>query len=214
MPRYPFMLEPDQLIWLCHAIDVTREAGARDGGQGCIVEVGVARGQTSTFLLTHMQLHGDRRPYYCIDTFSGFTAADRDHEVSQRAKPAAALNGFTVNDRAAVEQNLKRQGFDNAIVIEADAGAFGWSRIAPIDVLLLDVDLYRPTKAVLTASRPHWSSWAHVLVDDVKPDDIFDGAHQAYVEFCEEQRLPIRLVGGKAGVVAPPEQAVAKEGET
>jgi hypothetical protein len=208
IPRYPFMVQPDQLIWLCQALDRTREARARAGsGQGCIVEVGVARGQTSSFLLTHMRHHGDNRPYCCIDTFQGFTPSDVAHEVDQRGKSAISLRGFAVNDRALIEQSLKRQGFSNVVVIEADAGRFEWSNLPPVDVMLIDVDLYRPTKAVLVNSQPHWAPFAHVMVDDVKDGTQFDGAHQAYTEFCNEQHYPPRMIGTKAGVLVADQHA-------
>ncbi len=197
LPRYPFMLEPDQLIWLCDAIDRTRASG----GIGCIVEVGVARGQTSAFLLTHMCHRGDSRRYYCIDTFQGFMPADVAHEISNRGKGSLSFGGFAVNDRGLVEQNLQRQGFGNAAVIQSDAGAFDWSSLPPIDVMLIDVDLYRPTKAVLANSQPHGSPFARVMVDDVKTGTVYDGAEQAYAEFCKERGFPLRPVGGKAGVI-------------
>jgi hypothetical protein len=41
------------------------------------------------------------------------------------------------------------------------------------------------------------------MVDDVNDDDLFDGAKQAYVEFCNEQGAVIRAVGSKAGVFQP-----------
>src|ERR1700730_17088792 len=72
-PRYDYNIEPTQLAWLCRAIEDTRTAHASDvSTQGCVAEVGVARGMTSVFLLEHMRQIGDKRTYVCIDTFSGF----------------------------------------------------------------------------------------------------------------------------------------------
>jgi len=207
IPPYSPMLETDQLIWLCDAVDRTRAAATG----GCIVEVGVARARTSSFLLAHMREHGDKRPYYCIDTLQGFTASDVAYEVEQRGKPAGALTGFAVNDRDLIELGLRRQGFDNVVVVEADAGAFDWSKLPPIDVLLVDVDLYKPSKAVLAASQAFWSHVARVMVYDMRSDTAFDGAHQAYMEFCAERRYSPRLVGTKSGVILPSEQTVPPE---
>ena len=209
LPRYPFMLEPEQLIWLCEAINRTRDARAPGyPGTGCIVEVGVARGQTSTFLLTHMRHRGDTRQYYCIDTFCGFTSSDIEYEVSQRGKAEHVLfDGFAVNNRALFDANLKRQGFSNVVTIQADASAFDWSNLPPIDVMLIDVDLYKPTMAVLTNSQPYWAPFARIMVDDVKSGTVYDGANQAYSEFCGDRNLPLRTVGNKAGVIVSDEPA-------
>jgi hypothetical protein len=89
--------------------------------------------------------------------------------------------------------------------------------------MLIDVDLYRPSKAVLVNSQPHWAPFAHVMVDDVRDGTQFDGAHQAYVEFCNEQHYPLRMIGTKAGVLvadqhsgaaAPPLADVSLAGAT
>jgi len=82
-----FGTNPDQLSWLVQAIHATRG----NSPAGSIVEVGVARGMTSAFLLEHMKQTGDRRPYVCIDTFSGFLEADVDHEVKMRRSSHGGL---------------------------------------------------------------------------------------------------------------------------
>ena len=56
------------------------------GNKGCIVEVGVARGMTSVFLLQHMRHLRDNRTYFCMDTFAGFVQKDVDYEVKFRHK--------------------------------------------------------------------------------------------------------------------------------
>jgi macrocin-O-methyltransferase TylF-like protien len=200
-PRYSYNIEPAQLAWLCKAIEDTRTLrGSENTTPGCVVEVGVARGMTSVFLLEHMRQIGDRRPYICLDTFSGFTSGDIKHEVMFRGKMSSHFRGFQYNQKNIFENNLRKCGFENVIVYECDAGKFDWQRIPLIDVMLLDVDLYLPTKAVLANSFDHWSKWAHVMLDDVCPGGDYDGAMEAYRDFCEAKGFPELKIGNKGGI--------------
>ncbi len=128
--------------------------------------------------------------------------------MRERGKGDFSFHGFSVNDRDLVERSLKRQGFANVSAIEADASRFDWASLPPIDVMLIDVDLYQPSKATLVNAQPYWSPFARVMVDDVKDGTPFAGAHQAYVEFCDEQNYPLRMVGTKGGIVIADEHAV------
>src|ERR1700730_10078460 len=68
-PRYYYNIEPAQLAWLCEAIAASKShATFKQPVQGCVVEVGVARGMTTVFLLEHMKKIGDTRTYVCMDT--------------------------------------------------------------------------------------------------------------------------------------------------
>jgi hypothetical protein len=165
------------------------------------VEVGVARGMTSVFLLEHMRQTGDMRTYVCVDTFSGFTKQDVAHEVKVRGKKHNHFRGFKYNNKEIFENNLRKCGFDNFSVFECDAGTFEWGEIPIIDVMLLDVDLYAPTKAVLENSIEHWSKSARIMIDDISPGGDYDGAFQAYHEFCESTGLPEMRIGKKGGVI-------------
>jgi len=194
-PRYAYNLTPAQLSWLCDAITATK-----DDAEGCIVEVGCARGMTTAFLLQHMSNIGDRRPYICIDTFSGFTDADVDFEVKERGKKASEFYGFTYMDAEVFRHNILKLGHRNCQVFVGDAADFDWSIIPEIAVMLVDVDLFLPTKAVLERSASRWAAGARIMVDNVKPDRDFDGAHQAYHEFCRARGLSASLVGDRSGV--------------
>jgi hypothetical protein len=201
-PRYGYNIEPAQLAWLCDAIKETRTVGSFDNQQsGCIVEVGVARGMTSVFLLEHMKQMGDRRAYVCLDTFSGFTRRDVEHEVKVRGKEWNHFRGFQYNQKKIFEENLRKCGFDNVVVHECDAGEFDWRGIPLIDVMLLDVDLYVPTKAVLANSFERWSKRARIMLDDISPGGDYDGAFQAYREFCKSNGFPEVKIGNKGGVI-------------
>ena len=73
--------------------------------------------------------------------------------------------------------------------------------MGPLAVVLLDVDLYLPTLRTLEAIYPLLVPGGVILVDDCQPDQVFDGALQAYSEFTEARNLPFEVVGGKAGLI-------------
>jgi hypothetical protein len=200
-PRYNYNIEPAQLAWLCMAIEHTRTHTSNAAEKGCVVEVGVARGMTSVFLLEHMRQIRDERTYVCVDTFSGFTRRDVEHEVNIRGKNRSHYRGFSYNQKEIFESNLAKCGFKNVLVIQADAATFDWGRLPPIDVMFLDIDLYLPTKAVLENSFGRWSNGAYVMLDDVQPEGDYDGAFQAYLEFCAAKGLPKAKIGNKGGII-------------
>jgi O-methyltransferase len=198
-PRFPlFGMQPAQLAWLVQKIDETRR---QNPTRGVIVEVGVGLGMTTVFLLEHMKLSGDTRPYYCIDTFGGFLEKDLAFEEQHRGKVRREMEGrFAYNKREIFESNMRKAGYANPVVICADASTMDFSTIAPIDVMLLDVDLYVPTKAVLSQIPKFLNSRGYLMVDDCQPDSLWDGSDQAYNEFVQSQARPRMIVGTKGGV--------------
>lgn len=196
-PRYDYGIDPAQLSWLVTAIDATRS----NAKPGSIVEVGVARGMTSAFLLEHLKRSGDKRRYVCIDSFAGFIPSDVDFEVNQRSKRPDVYGAFSYNDVDVFTANLNRVGYPRLQIHKGDASAFDFATIAPVDVMLLDVDLYVPTLNVLRNSLPHMNSPAYVMVDDCMDSNIYDGALQAYREFCQERGIGMRVVGTKGGII-------------
>lgn len=196
-PRYAYNIDPAQLCWLVEAIDKSR-ANARPGA---IVEVGVARGMTTTFLLEHMKRSGDNRTYACIDSFEGFVESDIEYEVNTRNKHKADYGGFRYNDVEVFKGNLAKNGYANVHVHKGDASAFDFASIAPVDVMLLDVDLYVPTRNVLKNVWDRLNDKAFVMVDDCMEGNIYDGGYMAYKEFCGEKRLTQSVVGTKGGVI-------------
>jgi hypothetical protein len=198
-PRFPlFGMQPAQLAWLVDKIDDTRRENKTPG---VVVEVGVGLGMTTVFLLEHMKLCQDTRPYYCIDTFGGFLKKDIDFEEKHRSKDRREMEGrFAYNKMEVFENNLRKAGYANPVVICADASAMDFSQIAPIDVMLLDVDLYVPTKAVLWQIVKSLNTRAYIMVDDCQPDSLWDGSDQAYNEFMLSRAKPRLIVGTKGGV--------------
>jgi len=190
-PRYPYQVEPAVLAATLSLIDQTRSAG------GSVIEVGVAKGDTSVFVLEHMRSVGDDRPVVFVDTFDGFTPESIDHELSARGKPPQPLRSYRYGDRGVFERKLRRLGYENFEIVEGDAARFDWARVAPIGAMLLDVDLYLPTKAILEAAHPLLCAGGGIVVDDCLPGRPWDGAWQACTEFCNERALTSTVVGSQ-----------------
>jgi O-methyltransferase len=194
-PRYPYYLNPAELAFLCDAISLTRETG------GSIIEIGVAKGDTSIFLLEHLRTTQDDRSLHLIDTFSGFTQDSLEYEIRNRAKAPKDMGAFRYGDQAIFEQSLRQRGYSSFRSLKADAARVDYSQFAPIAVVLLDIDLYLPTKAVLEAISPHMARPGFILVDDCRPDTPWDGALLAYREFIEAHGHAPVFIGEKGGVI-------------
>jgi len=197
-PRYGYKVDPGQLCAMINFIDATKSAGAT------IAEVGVAQGDTSTFLLQHLVTTSDPRTLHLFDTFAGFTEQSVNYEVSVRNKPEKEYDLFRYGDEAQFSRNLKKAGYERFKTIKGDAAAFDWSQIEPIGAVLLDIDLYQPTIDVLEAVYPHLIEGGGVVVDDCLADTPFDGSLQAYEEFISRHNLPFERVGQKGAVIRRP----------
>ena len=195
LPSYPYAINPAMLSFLTRAIDENRGKG------GAVCEIGVGWGHTSVFLLEHMRSAGYEDRVVFVDTFRGFTSESMDHEVAHRGKLKKEIDRFGYASPGVYEKNLRKQGYDRFEVIAADCEKVDWPRIGSLAVVLLDVDLYLPTLRTLEAIWPLLVPGGVVLVDDCQPDQVFDGALQAYSEFTEARNLPFEIVGGKAGLL-------------
>jgi len=193
-PSYPYGIDPAQLSFLCDAISKTR-------GQGSILEIGVARGNTSVFILEHLRTTGDPRNVFFLDTFSGFTDESIDYEVNVRSKPREYYSGFRYGHEAVFRRNLRRLGYGRFETVKCDASKIDYAGFAPISVVLLDIDLYLPTKAALNGIWPHMTTPGFICIDDCKDGMEWDGSLQAYLEFLNEQGLEPKFIGNKGGVI-------------
>ncbi len=156
--------------------------------KGAIVEIGVARGLTTRFIAEHILRSGyEDQMIYAIDTFSSFVEEHIDYEISARKKPSGAIEGFGYNDYRVWSRNFA--GFPFVKAIQADCARFDYARLAPLKVVFLDVDLYIPTKKVLPKLYENLAPGGAILVDDVQDNNRFDGAYQAYMEFCRERSI-------------------------
>jgi SAM-dependent methyltransferase len=193
-PSYPYNLEPIQLAMLVTELDRLRDV------RGTIVEVGVARGMTTRFICEHLAMSkpNDIR-MVVIDTFTSFKKDDLAHEVKHRGKSPDELEAFGFNDFEVWKKNFA--GFPWLTAYQADCAEFDFRTIAPIKLALLDVDLYLPTRAALRKIYEALAPGGVILIDDVIANSGWDGAHQAYHEFCVEHGLSPQVVGNKCGVL-------------
>lgn len=197
-PSYPYKLNPAQLAAMLELITATQGANAS------IAEVGVARGDTSVFLLEHLRTTADGRPLLLFDTFDGFTPDSIEMEVSVRGKPAGAYGVFRYGDERRFERKLRKAGYESFRIVKGDASRFDWSTIAPIGAVILDIDLYQPTISILEGIWPHLVPSGGVIVDDCLPDTPWDGSLQAYEEFIAAHGLPFERIGHKGAIVRKP----------
>lgn len=197
-PTYCYQLEPIQLAEIVFGLEAIMQGRT---SPATIVEIGVARGMTSRFIAEHIRASGYDVRFYCIDTFSSFTDEDLTHEETCRGKSRNDMAVFTYNDFTAWKRNFAE--FEFVEPIQADAGRFDYGSIGPIDFCFLDVDLYRPTLSALERLWPNMADRSILMVDDVNEHDpLWDGAHEAFMEFARERELPFRLSGSKCGVLS------------
>lgn len=194
-PRYPYKVNPGQLAALVGFIDATR------GTNAAVVEIGVAQGDTSAFILEHLRTTDDPRPAFLFDTFAGFTEDSIAHEVGERGKSVSEYDKFRYGDEARFVANIRDAGYQNFRTIRGDASQFDWASIAPIGAVLLDIDLYKPTLAILEAIYPHLAPGGGIVLDDCRPDNPWDGSLQAYEEFIAGHGLPFERVSQDGAVI-------------
>lgn len=194
-PSYDFCIEPIQLATLINEFEATSSL------PGSIVEIGVARGMTTRFMCEHIvRQELDRSiKYFALDTFNSFLKSDVDHETKARGKNIRELGGFAYNDFKVWQKNFERFPFVQAL--QGDCSTFDYATIAPIRMAFLDVDLYLPTKGALPKIWQVLEPGGVVVVDDVQDNSIYDGAFQAYMEFCEGLAIKPEVIGNRCGIV-------------
>jgi hypothetical protein len=194
-PHYSYNLEPIQLSTLINEIERLHDI------QGNILEIGVARGMTTRFLCQHIvrQKLQDSLTFYAIDTYESFTQRDLDFEIQSRGKKLLELKGFAYGDYEAWKKHFTPYPFVK--VIRSDCSSVDYLSLSPIKLSLLDVDLYVPTRNVLPKLYAATVVGGVILVDDVEDDKPYDGAYQAYMEFCSERNMPPQVIGNKCGVI-------------
>ena len=196
-PGYEYQMRPSQLCFLCECVEQTRNV------PGAVVEVGCAFGTTTLFLAQYMDAQEIEKDYYALDTFSGFVQEDIEHEVLQRGKPRSEYTGrFVANKQAWFDDTMRIHDVQWVRSIQADANRFDFSTLGPIAFCLLDLDLYRPIHSSLAALHAALSPGGRLVVDDCDPANTrWDGADQAYKEFCNKIGCAPRVVLGKLGVI-------------
>lgn len=193
--RYPYNLEVTQIKCLLDCINSTRNLN------GNIIEIGVARGMTTVLLNQYLKETEDIRVYICIDTFESFTNDDIEYEITQRGKSKIDLIGFNYVDITTFRKSLEDNHLDNVVILKKDCKKIKDNDIGRVSVALLDVDLYLPVKKCLPILYKNLEPGGIIMVDDVKDDKIYDGAYQAYMEFCKSNGITPHYVGSKAGLL-------------
>lgn len=194
-PTYRYNIEPIQLAYLIMEIERLKNV------QGNIVEIGVARGLTTRFLAQHIknQKLDQSLKLYAVDTFESFTQADLAFEVSNRGKSLDALDAFKYNDYDVWKNNFTE--FKFVVPVQSDCSIVDYDKLGPIKVAFLDVDLYLPTQKTLPKLFSALVPGGVILVDDVLQGTDYDGAYQAYMEFCETIGQAPEVIGNKCGVI-------------
>jgi O-methyltransferase len=194
-PAYPYIIEPIQLATLVSELDRLKDI------RGSIIEVGVAWGQTTRFVCEHLVASGRHHSerFYAIDTFSSFCPKDVEFEVKHRGKTREQVSGFGYLDFEVWKKNFREFKFLTAF--KADCSTFDYSLVSPIKLAFLDVDLYLATRNALKQIYERLTDGGVILVDDVMRPSRWDGAYQAYSEFCAEAGLPFQMIGNKMGMI-------------
>lgn len=195
VPTYRYNIEPIQLATLINEIERLKNI------KGNIVEIGVARGLTTRLLCQHIvnQKLDSSLILYAVDTFNSFTDEDLEYEVQKRGKLLPELKAFGYNDFEIWKKNFKQYSFVQAI--QSDCSVVDYSKLSPIKLAFLDVDLYLPTKKTLLKLYDALVEGGVILVDDVLANNKYDGAYQAYMEFCDEHKIQPQVIGNKCGLI-------------
>jgi SAM-dependent methyltransferase len=192
---YPYMHEPMHLIFLAGCVKAVAPV------PGCFVEAGCAYGATTVFLNKYLNNIRSERNYYAFDTFSGFVQEHADYEIAKRGKPGRLRDEFVENKKIWFDRSMEMHDVSRVKSFQADISKFDFASIAPIAFCLLDVDLYRPIRQALPKIHGAMAPGGIIVVDDCKPNSIWDGAMQAYEEYVTEQRLPREIHCEKLGII-------------
>jgi len=177
---------------------------------GAVLEIGVGGGATSVVINTFMQQESIKRDFYAVDTFEGFMKDDIDFERENRNKIDSYL-GYQTNSETWYLKTLAAHGIEKANVIQSDAKQVDYQRFAPLAFCLLDVDLYKPVEAVLPRLYDVLAPGGTIIIDDCATQaSLYDGAGEAYRNFCAKIGIVPELVHQKLGVIRksdPPARA-------
>jgi len=199
--RYDYMFRPVELAFLTECLTKTHERGLT----GPILEIGCAAGATTVYLDKHLSYMGDDREYVCIDTFAGFTQEDIDVEI-ERGHDASQYNYvFKAYRKPWFDQTMENNGVTRVRSIQADANTFDFSQFDKISFCLIDVDLKRPVERSLAGIVDRMAPGGIIVIDDCKPNNLFDGALAGYTESVERIGYPVDVRFDMLGVIEVPE---------
>ncbi len=197
LPVMKFDMTVSQLKYITDALASVKNDGA-------VLEIGVGGGATSVIINHFMMEEAINRPFYAIDTFFGFKAEDVLFEQKNRGKTDNYLY-YRSNKKEWYSKTLIANGIDNAKIYQSDAKEFDYSIIGPLAFCLFDVDLYKPTEHILPLIYEILVPGGIIIVDDCSPElSIYDGAGEAYRNFCAKMGFKEEIVNGKLGIIKKP----------
>ncbi len=179
---YPLNLTVRQLSLICQIIEKVKDV------DGAIAEVGVERGITTVFINKYMDEQRIDKRYFAIDTFSGFCLEDIEGE-NPDLRRFYKNHHFQVSAKKWFDYTMTHNNIKRVMSIETDVNRFDLTRLGALSFVLLDVDLYRPTKKALRELFDVLTPNGVIAVHDCDPKVIaWKGAYQAYMEFMKEIR--------------------------
>lgn len=196
--KYNYMFSPADLATLVDCLTQTHDLPEP------ILEIGCAAGNTTVFLNKHVDELGDKRRYYCLDTFAGFMPEDIAVEVGR---------GKDADHYKHVFKSYRKKWFDQTMVnnnvwrvesIQADVNTYDFGRFDQISFCLIDVDLMRPVIRSLEEVLPRMAPGGLIAVDDCAPSNRWDGALAGYTEFVEQQGLEPDIRNNMLGMIQVP----------
>ena len=172
--------------------------------EGAVLEIGVGGGTSSVMINRFMKSKSTWRPFFAIDTFSGFTREDIQFEKDHRGK-VDDYPYYRSNSKEWYSKTLIAHGITSANVYATDAKNFDYAVIGPLAFCLFDVDLYKPTEIVLPRLYEILVPGGVIIVDDCSLEpSIYDGAGEAYRKFCSKMGFKEELIHEKLGVILKP----------
>jgi O-methyltransferase len=139
---------------------------------GCFAELGAYRGQTSRIIHTL----APERTLYLFDTFEGVPAADLERPDNRFRDTSLDVLRRTIGDMTNV---VIRKGYfpDTARGLEAEQFAF----------VMLDLDLYKPTRAALEFFYARMPSGGYIFAHDYNNPESDWGVSRAVDEFLRDK---------------------------
>lgn len=166
-----------------------------------IVEVGAFICGTSSLAVKFMSLSGDRRKYFSVDTFSGFTDSDLTEDITL-GLAIKERNAFRSNSIEFVKKLLSVWQTENLVnLVQSDISTLNVSSLGEtFSLVLVDTDLYYPVLKSLEKFHSRMEPGGIILVDDCESNSPWPGARLALETFCKSFNVSYTLNGGLAQI--------------
>jgi O-methyltransferase len=194
----PIGLQPLHLYFWADALFQT---AALDGA---VVEIGLDQGGTMAWSIDFLARLDRAKPYYGIDTFSGFVPAQFDADLRE-GNTERNRRAFASNSIGLVRRVLARHRGASGILVEGDICTLPESALpARIACALVDVDLAQPVEAALDRIWPRLLPGGRILVDDCFPYSAGNWqAIRGYRAFCRRVGVAETYLAAMGFLCAP-----------